>query len=293
MKKHSSMHKKESILITGAGGFIGSHLLDYLKNNYTVFCVDSKPVRCVGCRSITFDLRNRKRVCSYFRRFKKKNTIRVIVHLASRVISVKNARDMDIFYDNIKITEGVVEIAKILKPEKIIHFSSIAVYPNKTGRYSEASLTHPAQNSDCLYGLSKLCSENIFDFLLRDEKIKITHLRAAQVYGKGMRNDRIIPIMLKELEKRKAITVFGNGERTISFIEVKKLILLIHFFIVHDAIGVINVGNEHLSLLTLARRLIKQYGNKQSKIIKKPQGSREKFYLVIKKLNRLLADFKK
>lgn len=276
-------------MLTGAGGFIGSHLLDRLKNDYRVFCVDAKPFRRQGCRSIKLDLRNRKLVRSYFSRFGRRNRISVVIHLASRLTSAQNALDTAVFYDNMRITEGVAEMCKILRPQKLIHFSSIAVYPNRTGRYSELSPAQPAQNSDCLYGLSKLCSENMLDFLLRGEKIRIAHLRVAQVYGEGMRSDRIMPVMLKELKENNSITVFGGGKRVISFIEARKLASVIKFFILHDVAGVINVGDEQLSLLELARRLIKGYGNRQSRIIKKPQGSRERFYLVTDKLKGLLA----
>jgi nucleoside-diphosphate-sugar epimerase len=196
--------------------------------------------------------------------------------------------DLGVFYDNLKITEGLVELAKILKPKKLINFSSIAVYPNVDGKYSETSPIRPSVNTECLYGLSKFCSENIIDFMLRKENMIIAHLRSSQVYGEGSRSDRIIPLMLEELKRKNVITVFGSGERVSNFIHVDKLTEIVELFIKKDIKGIFNIGDEQLSYLELARRLIKEYGNKDSRIIKERRGSRAKVYIDIGKLKKVL-----
>ena len=120
--------------------------------------------------------------------------------------------------------------------------------------------------------------------MLRNEKIRIVHLRISQVHGKGMRDDRIIPFMLEELKSENKITVFGNGERTSNFINVDKLVKEIEFFLQEDISGIYNVGDQNISYLELAQELIDQYGDHNSTIEKEPQGNKEKFILDISKL---------
>ena len=161
----------------------------------------------------------------------------------------------------------------------------MAVYPNISGTFSEDSLPTPQKNPDCIYGLSKYCSEVIIDFLLRNENICIIHLRISQVHGKGMRSDRIIPVMLKELKDNDTITVYGNGERTSNFINVDKLVKEVEFFLQEDIFGIYNVGDRNISFLELAQELIDKYGDENSTINKEPQGNKEKFILDISKLS--------
>ena len=114
--------------------------------------------------------------------------------------------------------------------------------------------------------------------------MRIAHLRVAQVYGDGMREDRIIPVMRKELEEKNIITVYGNGERQSCFIEIKKLVETVKYFLKNNVEGVYNVGDENISYFSLAKKVIAQFGNNKSKIIQKSLGSKEKFNLDSSKL---------
>ena len=274
--------------MTGAGGFIGSHLSHYLEDRYNIFNVLSKSSRFNFKNSIRLDLCNHGQVRAYFKKFSKQNKIDTVIHLASRLASVQAAEDTSILYENIKLSESLVEIAKLLKPKKIIHFSSMAVYPQQNGLFGESSPVRPSKNGDCCYGLSKFCSENVLDFLLRKHNMTITHLRISQVYGPGMREDRIIPVMLRELRQKNTITIFGNGERIVNFIHVEKLLPIVDFFIQRDLPGIFNVGDEEYSILQLAQKLIRQNGNKNSRIVKESRGSRIKFHLDTSKIRKLL-----
>lgn len=285
---------KKNIMITGASGFIGKHLSKSLEDTYNIFSLDSRPNTSLNSNInnyVVFDLTDKARVSSYFNEFKKDHKIDIIIHLAFKLVSSGDSDNTDILFQNIKITESIVGMAKILKPKKIINFSSIAVYPNKNGTYSELSEIKPSVNVECLYGLSKFCSENILDFKLQNENILISHLRVAQVYGDGMRDDRIIPIMLAELREKNTITVFGQGERVSNFIRVDKLLNVIDIFLTKDLRGIYNIGNESLSYLDLAKKLLNEYGNKESKIIREKKGSRAKFYLDTSKIDKKMNEF--
>jgi len=284
---------KMKILVTGADGFIGKHLCPYLSVKHEVYKVYSSPKRIKQREDIILDLTDKKAVNIYFEKFKKDVRIDIIIHLASKLISNSEIYNLSVLYDNIKITESIAEVAMILKPKKLINFSSIAVYPNIDGLFAETSEIRPSANTDCLYGLSKLCGENILDFLLKDYNISICNLRISQVYGKGMREDRIIPIMLKELKEKNSITVFGEGKRISNFIDVNRLIKIIEYFIKNGLSGIYNIGGEHISYFELAKRLLNEHGISSSLIKKINKGSRVKFYIDTSKIKKVKNSIKK
>jgi nucleoside-diphosphate-sugar epimerase len=275
------------LLITGAGGFIGTHLCSSLYKEHNIHRVDSFLNPNSDNDYYAVDLTDGKVVENLIDVLSKQN-IDTIVHLASRITSPDMIDVLDILRENIAITENIVLLVKEMKPKVLINFSSMAVYPNISGSFSEDSLPGPHKNTDCIYGLSKYNSEVIIDFLLRDENIRVVHLRVAQVHGEGMREDRIIPVMRKELKENNTITLFGSGERESSFIEINKLVEVIEFFLTHEVSGVYNVGDENLSYYDLAEIVVNQYGNEKSTIVKQPHGSKEKFNLDSSKLQEMM-----
>ena len=276
-----------NILITGAGGFIGTHLFDSLNKEHKLFRIFSPSNPASEVNSYTIDLTDRKATLNLIDVLSK-HKIDTIIHLASKMASIDEIENLQTLKDNIVITENLVLLVKKMQPKILIDFSSMSVYPNQSGLFSEDSLPGPQKNTDCFYGLSKYCSEVISDFLLRNENIRIVHLRVAQVYGDRMREDRIFPVMRKELVKKNTITVFGNGERESCFIEINKLVEMIELFIEHEISGVYNVGDDNLSYFELAKKMVEQCGNAESKIVKHPNGNKEKFNLDTTKLRKIL-----
>lgn len=278
-----------NILVTGAGGFIGRHLCKHLGKNHNIIGIYNKKQHADGCHShFVCDLTNKEQTLADIAE-KISIKIDIIAHLASKLVDVRTSEQMDVFYKNIKISETVAALAENLRPSKLINFSTMAVYPNVDGIYSENSKVWCADNSDCLYGLSKFCAENIFSFMLKKSDIKIIHLRLGQVYGDGMRNDRIMPIMQKELKETNKITVYGNGERVSNFISVQKLLEITNLFSEKDTEGICNIGDEQVSYLEMANTIIEKNGNALSCVMLKEQGSKSKFYLDTNKLKYLLS----
>jgi nucleoside-diphosphate-sugar epimerase len=272
-----------NILITGAGGFIGTHLYNHLEKTHDVTRIFSSIQPAGKQKTFSVDLTKKNRVETLIQDLSS-TRFDAIIHLASKMASLDSIEKMSILNKNIDMIENMVLLIKRLKPQLVIHFSSMAVYPNISGIFSEDSLPMPQKNRDCTYGLSKFASEVILDFSLRNEKMRIAHLRVAQVYGDGMRQDRIIPVMRKELEEKNIITVYGNGERQSCFIEIEKLVETVDYFLKNNVEGVYNVGDENISYFSLAEKVIAQFGNNKSNIIQKSRGSKEKFNLDFSKL---------
>ena len=278
-----------NILVTGANGFIGLHLCNYLKTQktITIYKIGKKNIN----NEINFfesDLSKKNSVNIICDNLKNKK-IDVIFHLASKLVGGNQDIDekIKVFDENIKITKNIIEITKFLKPKKIINVSSIAVYPNIDGNFKEDSQIDMSNNTDCFYGLSKFCSEIFFNSILSKLDVNVLNLRIAQVYGAGMRNDRIFSIMQEELKKNNSITVYGNGERLSNFINIDQLVIFFNIFIKTNYRGTFNVGDQNISYLKLALLIKKQFGNKSTKIIKINKGIKSKFKLNCSKLNKL------
>lgn len=282
-----------NILVTGANGFIGKKVSSALEHEgHRIY----RLVRSGGNKSkdtIEVDLTDNNQVIDFCKHFKNEKQVDMVIHLASKMADYKHDeyQQLSVLEDNIEITKNMVLITKKLKLNKIINLSSIAVYPNIDGVFDENSKIDMSSNSDCLYGLSKFCSENIFQYMFKNEKTVVTNLRVAQVYGEGMRDDRIIPIMRSELKEENTITVFGQGERISNFIHIDKLIEIIKCFVVNDIDGVCNIGDESLSYMDIAKSLIGEYGNGASRIILKDNGVRAKFVLDTKKMKEIINNF--
>jgi nucleoside-diphosphate-sugar epimerase len=274
------------ILVTGGAGFVGTHLCGRLMDGGTEVIVADYCARMGG--GVALDLTSRDVVSRALRDGALGQKVDAIVHLSSRLIGSDNPKDTSVLHDNISMTENVAYLADMLSTRRIIHASTMAVYPNKTGTYNEESLTVTSGNAECMYGLSKVCSEQLLDFLMLQQPVQTVHLRFAQIYGEGMRSDRVMSHMEQELKDTNSITVYGDGVRVSNFIPVDKAVDAICNFITSDAEGIYNVGYEQLSYMDLAERIIKAKGNADSSISTVPQGCREQVVLDCAKYHALL-----
>ena len=275
-----------NIVVAGGSGFLGTILTRSLRiKGNRVFSLSRSigghedDLRCdftshAEIEDITIKLSNHK--------------IDVLVNLCSKLMtSVDDGND--VFDSNLKIAYGIINLAKKLLPQKVINASSTAVYPNVTGSFNEKSIVKPSVNSDSLYGLSKFVTENLIDIHLIRLGSVCVHLRICQVYGERMSEDRIIPVLRKELQSNGTMTLWGNGEREIPLIEVGVLTGIVENFIDHSCEGgIYNIVGKHLSLLEIAKEIALQEKIPNHKIILLPKGNQSKFRVTTNKLTNFL-----
>ena len=279
-----------NILVTGVSGFIGSALFDHLleprETGSRVFGTAREANREFIYKA---DLESKASVDGMIAECSTSGiTFECIVHCATVLATTENAHDISLLTQNLKITENTIYLAKALGVTNVINLSTIGVYPNADGIYNELSAVRPSANAEGLYGLAKLASENLFDFFLATTGVSVTNLRLSQVYGDGMRNDRIMKIMEEEMLKDKKITVWGNGERVSNFVDVDTVVSTIRQFIKYPMPGIFNVGGENLSYLQLAQKVIAICGKKDIDIILLDKGIKSKVYIDSSKLQNVL-----
>lgn len=274
------------ILLTGGSGYLGTSLKQELRNRGDrVFSLSRSSGPHID--DLACDLTNMSEIDDIFKKLKGEK-IKVVVHLASKLMD-ETLSQSDIFDHNLEISKGFVRLAGLLMPSKVINASSTAVYPEISGTFDEESIIMPSVNSDALYGLSKFVAENLMDASLLSTSIQCIHLRIGQVYGDQMPEDKIIPVLRKELKIDSRMTLFGCGERIIPFVNISFLIdVIVKFIINKTKSGVYNVVSENTSLIDIANRIAQEEGVSEPDIVLVPNGKTSKFRVVAEKLNQFL-----
>jgi UDP-glucose 4-epimerase len=215
------------VLVTGGAGFIGSNLVaelcarghgvTVLDNLSSGSHVNLEPFP--GVRFIEGDIRNEVVVANAVA------GAEVVFHLAA---SVGNQRSIEHPLDdaavNVLGTLVVLEVARSAGVRKIVASSSAGIFGElKTLPIRE---DHPAE-PDTPYGCSKLCMEKVCLAYAKLYPMEAVCLRYFNVYGPNQRFDaygNVIPIFVFKGLKGQPITVFGDGEQTRDFVNVKDVV---------------------------------------------------------------------
>lgn len=219
-------------LVTGAAGFIGSHLCRKLiKEGFSVTGVDSftdSYPKWIKERNIKPLLKEKK--------FKLLNsdlndlelkkllseTDYVFHHAAQAGVRTSWGENFSIYIkNNIEATQKLLEAAKNSRIKKFIYASSSSVYgfcPDLP--MSETSSLYPFSP----YGVSKLAAENLCFLYFKNYNVPTVSLRFFTVYGPGQRPDMAFHKFFKAIAEDKQITVYGDGKQTRDFTYVDDII---------------------------------------------------------------------
>jgi len=178
------------ILVTGSNGFIGSHLVPFLKENK--FAVTR------------FDIKDGHDIFSpEFESFVKHTDI--VVHLAAKTVVDKSFKNpSEYFRVNTLGTARVLEMCQKYK-RKLIYASSAAVFDPQSSPYAE----------------SKFHAENLVK--LYQNILKVVILRFENIYGKGMQKGTLFYNFLHEPK----LTVHEDGLQERDFINISDVVSII------------------------------------------------------------------
>lgn len=187
------------ILITGAGGLVGSHVMPLLEKEHEVFTVSGKLRRT---NNLDIDLSKDWSTDLL------PGNLDAIIHLAQS----EDFRDFPnkakpVFNVNTTSTINLVDFAVKKGVKKFIYASSGGVYGNGDLAFSEAYAISFKKEMGFYIG-TKLCSEIILDNY--SSLLDIQQLRFFFVYGKGQRKDMLIPRLVNNIKEGNTITLTGH-----------------------------------------------------------------------------------
>lgn len=207
-------------LVTGATGFIGSHLTDALvARGETVRCLvrstsDVRYLKTLGVELVYGDLRDEASLIAAVK------GVSTVYHLAAQVRPHKpviRRGELNDLYTQVNAT-GTGNIARAASAQgvsKFIHFSSIAVVGEGLG-ISESSPCSPITD----YGRSKLQAEEIVISLVKNKNLPATIIRPGQIYGPRCLAMR----MFFKLVKCGLFLTIGRGDNYVPLCYVDDLI---------------------------------------------------------------------
>ncbi|MBN1800209.1 MAG: GDP-mannose 4,6-dehydratase [Candidatus Lokiarchaeota archaeon] len=297
------MLTNKSILITGAGGFIGSHLTEtLLENGNQLILIDNFNDYYTGKEEQLNAILN-KYDSKNFRLIKgdllhKKildgvnSNVEVIFHLAAQAgvrYSLNNAAE--VAQNNIVSTVNIFEFGRICnRIEKIVFASSSSVYGNPI--YTPLDEEHP-KNPISPYAVSKLCGEHYADYYYREYDLPITSLRFYTVYGPRGRPDMAIRKFFEAILKEKEIVIYGDGTQLRDFTHVSDIVngLILSAEKDNSNGQVFNLGcSNPISVNDLVEKLYAiAQKTKKLKFVEKQKGDVDVTYSNTEKAKKLLA----
>jgi len=254
-------------MVTGGAGFIGSHIVEYFKNE-DVIVFDNlrtgfeKNINEFNVKFVKAD------ITDYYILKKWMKGVDYVFHLAA-LISVQESMCKPIETERINTqgTLNVLEAAKENKVKKVIYSSSAAVYgDNPVLPKREDMLPEPKSP----YAVSKLSGEYYCKIYSEQFNLPTAVLRYFNVFGPrqdpNSQYAAAIPIFLKRALKNEDIIIFGDGKQTRDFIYVKEVVKA-NVFAMEKGEGVYNIAlGGRITINELAKKIIK-LTNSKSRIV--------------------------
>ncbi|MDE1840485.1 MAG: NAD-dependent epimerase/dehydratase family protein [Thaumarchaeota archaeon] len=266
-------------MVTGAAGFIGSHLAErLLKDKFRVIGIDcftnyySKDIKqknletCLQNENFTFiedDLMDVD-LATIFKKSK------LLFHEAAQPgVRSSWGKEFDTYVkDNIQVTQRILEIAKDVKTlEKIVMASSSSIYGNQPGKMSEDTLPRPVSP----YGVTKLASENLGFVYAQNFNLPVTSLRYFTVYGPRQRPDMAFTRFIRANLEGSKITIYGNGSQSRDFTFVSDIVdanILVSESKIHG--NALNIGGGSVHTIKEVIKMIENTTGVESKIVFEP-----------------------
>ncbi|WP_298901090.1 UDP-glucuronic acid decarboxylase family protein [uncultured Psychroserpens sp.] len=262
-------------LITGAAGFLGSHLCDrFIKEGFYVIGMDN---------FITGDIRNLEHLQS-------NPNFEFIEHDVTKHITIEKPLDYILHFaspaspiDYLKIpiqtlkvgslgTHNLLGLAKAKRARLLIASTSEVygdplVHPQNEAYYGNVNTIGPRG----VYDEAKRFQESITMAYHRFHGLETRIVRIFNTYGPRMRlNDgRVIPAFMGQALRGEDLTVFGDGSQTRSFCYIDDQVEGIYRLLLSDYVYPVNIGNPHeISISDFAEEIIKLTNTSQKVVYK-------------------------
>jgi len=277
-------------LVLGAGGFIGSHLVKYLKKrNYWVKGVDLKYPefsKTLADEFIIGDLRNQV-LCEQVLNQYFDEVYQLAADMGGAGYIFTGENDANVMHNSATINLNIVELANKFKVGKIFYSSSACIYP----KYNQLDPDNPncAEDTaypaapDSEYGWEKLFSERLYLSYHRNFGLTVRIVRFHNIFGPegtwtGGKEKAPAAFCRKiaEAGNGSEIEMWGDGEQTRSFLYIGDCLEGVRRLMDSDFDGPVNIGSEEMVTINQLAEMVMHVSGKKLKIkhISGPLGVR-------------------
>jgi len=276
------------VLVTGAGGFIGHHLVTCLKKaGYWVRGVDLKRPEYTDVDADEFEILDLRRWDACLQ------ATRGVDHVYALAADMGgmgfiSANHATILRNNALINLHTIDAARINGVERYLYSSSACIYPDHLQTNADVTPlaeedAYPANPQDA-YGWEKLITEKLCEYYTSDFGLDTRTVRFHNIYGPygtydGGREKAPAAMCRKVAlaDNGGTIEMWGDGEQTRSFCYVDDCVEGIYRLMQSDYTAPLNLGTDHMVTINeLARTVIDVSGKSDISIkhIDGPQGVR-------------------
>ena len=264
-------------LVCGAGGFIGSHLVNRLKTEgFWTRGVDLKQPEFSASRADEFiegDLRD-PAFCSSIadRPFDEVYQLAADMGGAGYIFTGEN--DAEIMRNSSLINLNILDVCRESGAKRIFYSSSACVYPDyrqssETVEPLSEDLAYPAQ-PDSEYGWEKLFSERLYLAYQRNYEIPVHIARYHNVFGpEGTWNNgrekspAALCRKVAECEDGGEIEIWGDGKQTRSFLYIDECLEGTLRLMRSDWSGPVNIGSDEMVTINQLAQMIVEIAGKR------------------------------
>ncbi len=267
--------ERKRILITGAAGFLGSHLCDrFIKEDYHVIAMDNLITGRLKNIEHLFNLEN----FEFYNHDVSKH-----IHIPGKVDYILHFASPASPIDYLKIPIQTLKVGSLgihnclglarVKNARVLIASTSEVYGDPT--------VHP-QTEDYWGNVNPVGPRGVYDEAKRFQEamtmayhtfhqVETRIVRIFNTYGPKMRlNDgRVLPAFIGQALRGEDLTIFGDGSQTRSFCYVDDLVEGIYRLLHSDYVYPVNIGNpDEITIGQFAEEIIKLTGTNQKVVYK-------------------------
>jgi UDP-glucuronate 4-epimerase len=273
----------KSVLVTGAAGFIGSHLVERLLllgyrvvglDNFDSFyepAIKRRNIRSVEENTRYSLIQGDIRDTGLLARIFPENDIDLVAHLAARA-GVRPSLQHPLLYQDVNIagTINLLEASRTFGVRRLIFASSSSVYGlNTQAPFSEDAKTDYPTSP---YAASKAAAELYCRTYSHLYGLPVSVLRLFTVYGPRQRPEMAIHLFTRMIESGKEISLFGDGTSERDYTYVSDIIdgMIAALTSEDKGFEVYNLGNSHPVGLEDLIRIIEEALGKKARIKRIP-----------------------
>jgi UDP-glucuronate 4-epimerase len=274
---------KKAVLVTGAAGFIGSHLAGKLLDlGYQVIGMDnfddyySPAIKYDNSRTLQTrdgftmvkgDIRDTSLLAQVFT----EHSINLVVHLAARA-GVRPSLEKPLLYQDVNIggTINLLEASRTYGVTRFVFASSSSVYGlNSKLPFSEDD---KVESPTSPYGASKIAGELYCRTYHNLYGLPMVALRFFTVYGPRQRPEMAIHLFTRMIGSGEEIKLFGDGSSKRDYTNIEDIVsgIVQALTFPHQGFEIFNLGNSHPIALDYLIHLIEEALGKKARIRRLP-----------------------